>query len=201
VTDRPTGAIDEVVARVLALRRAHDRRITIGVSGYGGAGKSTIARRLEALLPQSYRLRGDDFLDPARSHLRSRDWNGFERERLVDTVLRPFRDGRPCTFRRFDWSAGYLGPSEKLPETPIMIVDAVGLFHPITQPFIDLAVWVDVDAATAMARGKQRDRELGRDHDHLWDGVWAPNDADFDECFAPRDRADILVPNRVRVAR
>ncbi|MFC3298007.1 hypothetical protein ACFOD2_17695 [Clavibacter michiganensis subsp. insidiosus] len=73
------------------------------------------------------------------------------------------------------------------------MVDLIGLLHPEARPWIDLAVWCDVDLATASARGMSRDARLGRDHDALWRDVWIPDERDFDAGFAPRASADVLI--------
>ena len=166
----------------------------VGVSGYAGAGKSTLARHLVAHVPGSVRMRGDDFLDPVRSHRRSGDWDGVERTRLVREVLIPFRDRTPGLFRRFDWSAGTLAAPEPVPIAEVMVVDLIGLFHPEAIDAIDLTVWCDLELATAQERGMKRDAGLGRDHSRLWRDVWVPNERDFDANFAPRTQAEVLFP-------
>jgi len=144
------------------------RPFVVGVSGYGGSGKSTLARRLCDELADAYRVRGDDFLDPARSHRRSTDWDGVDRVRLVDEVLAPIRAQESTTFRRFDWSRRQLGEAEVLSGARVYVVDVIGLFHPEALPYLDVAVWCDVDLDTATERGIRRDRLLGRDHESLW---------------------------------
>ncbi len=181
-----------VVAAVGRTAVRAGRPVVVGVSGPCGAGKSTLARALVLALPGSVRLRGDDFLDPARSHRRSSDWDGVDRARLVATVLRPFRDGTPSRFRRYDWAAGRLGEPEPVPRADVLVVDLVGLLHPEVLPVLDLTVWCDTDPAVARCRGQRRDRLLGRSHDRLWDEVWVPNDRDFAARFQPREAADLL---------
>jgi uridine kinase len=172
--------------------QSHQERVVVGISGFGGSGKSTLARWLVQSVPGSVRIRGDDFLDPDRSHHRSTDWDGFERLRLREEVLDPYRAGRASVFRRFDWSLRQLGAPEPVPDTNVLIVDAIGLFHPDVDGALDVKIWVDVNLATATEHGKGRDRLLGRDHDQLWDTVWAPNDRDFMQRFRPDLNADIL---------
>jgi len=181
----------------LVARRRHTagRPIVVGISGYGGSGKSTLARRLVEDLPDAVRMRGDDFLDPARVHRRSSDWDGVERDRLADEVLRPFRDGTPGEFRRYDWDLDRLVDPEPVPRADVLVVDLIGLFHPDTLPLLDLTVWCDVDLPTATERGMARDRAAGHDHDRVWAEVWAPNEREFAERFAPRGLAEVRVPN------
>ncbi|MGU3411414.1 uridine kinase [Microbacterium sp. M1A1_1b] len=178
--------VEATVARVA-------RPVVVGVSGHCGSGKSTLTRQLVDLLPGSVRMRGDDFLDPVRSHQRSIDWDGVERVRLRDTVLQPFRTGAGGLFRRFDWSTRALGAAEPVPVGRVLIVDLIGLFHPEALDWLDLTVWCDVDLETAARRGIARDRALGRRHDALWRDVWVPNDRDFAQRWGPRERADVLV--------
>lgn len=184
--------LDELTRVVLRRHRELGRPIVVGISGYGGSGKSTLARALVSALPDAVRLRGDDFLDPARVHRRSPDWDGVERERLVEEVLRPFREGVPGEFRRYDWDLDRLSDPEPVPRTEVLVVDLVGLFHPATLPLLDLTVWRDLDLWTATRRGILRDRAEGNDHDRVWVEVWEPNERDFEERFAPREAADVI---------
>lgn len=171
-----------------------NRPLTVGISGYCGSGKSTLARQLINDLPGAVRMRGDDFLDPLRSHTRSTDWDGVERARLVRDVLLPFQTSHTGSFRRYDWNRGELGEPEPLPLGDALIVDAIGLFHPDSLPALDLTVWMDVDLSTAVERGKERDRSLGRNHEQLWDDIWVPNEQAFDERYQPRRQARVLFP-------
>ena len=189
---------DELIDAV-GRHRARSTRVVVGISGFGGSGKSTLARRLVDTVPRSVRIRGDDFIAPALARERSADWAAIERMRLRRTVLEPFLSWHPGRFRRYDWGSGVLGPEEPIPEAEVLIVDAVGLFHPDLDGVIDLAVWVDVDLETATERGKQRDRMNGDDNERVWDDVWVPNERDFAARFAPRDRADIRYQPRREV--
>jgi uridine kinase len=172
--------------------RATSRRLMVAITGFGGAGKSTLSRALVDAVPDSVRLRGDDFLDPERSHRRSADWDGVERRRMRTEVLEPFRRGDPVNFRPYDWDAGRLGTPTSLPPASVVLVDAIGVLHPDLDGCFDLTVWVDVDLETAGERGRERDRRNGHDHDRLWAEVWTPNDRDFAAEFDPRAHADLL---------
>ena len=184
------ASFDDLVRAADELRSRMPRAV-VGISGFGGAGKSTLARRLVEAVPGAVRLRGDDFIVPSRAGERSPDWAMVDRVRLRTEVLEPFRAGSPGRFRRYDWATSELLPSEPLPDAGLLVVDAVGIFHPDLDGLIDLSVWTDVDLDTATARGKSRDRAAGNDHDRLWNDVWVPNDRDFAARFRPRERADL----------
>jgi uridine kinase len=184
--------LDEVTAAVSRCMAEARHPIVIGISGYAGSGKSTLARALVARIPGAVRMRGDDFLDPIRSHRRSDDWDGVERRRLVAEVLQPFRRGTPGSFRRYDWTARALSAPEPVPSGSAMIVDLIGLFHPETSDALDLRIWCDADLLTATRRGMARDAAAGHDHAALWEDVWAPNERDFAARFSPRDAADLI---------
>ena len=188
----------DIVDAVERLRREHGR-VVVGVSGFGGSGKSTLARALVAHISHSARLRGDDFLDPIRSDERSADWDGVERLRMRHEAIEPFARNEPASYRPFDWTTYTLGDSVSLPDAVVLIVDAIGLFHPEMDGCLDLTVWLDVSLEVAQQRGMQRDKTNGHDHDWLWNEVWVPNDRDFAEEYSPTSTADLLyVPDDVR---
>lgn len=189
---RDPDAVEALAERISHTATAAGAPIVIGISGFCGSGKSTLARLLASRIPRSARMRGDDFLDPERSHVRSDEWDGVERDRLISTVVRPFREGVDGRFQRFDWSERRLGEPEPLPDADVLIVDAIGLFHPDVRDEFDLTIWCDLDLATAAQRGIARDRSLGRDSETLWTDVWIPNEADFAARFRPRDFADLV---------
>lgn len=119
----------------------------------------------------------------------------MDRLRLRREVIDPFHDGRPGLFQRFDWDTGQLASPEPLPDAEVLIIDAIGLFHPELAGAFDLTIWVDIDIVVATERGKARDHRLGRDHNRLWDEVWVPNERDFVANFDPRASAHILFEN------
>ncbi len=181
----------DIVDAIENLREVSSR-IVVAITGFAGAGKSTLSRTLVELVPDSARLRGDDFLDPMRSHIRSPDWDGVERSRIRSEVIEPFRRGEPSIYRPYDWNVGALGPLTMLPEATVLIVDAIALLHPDLEGCFDLTVWVDADLETAAKQGIERDRRAGSDHDALWDEVWVPNDREFAETYDPIGQADLL---------
>lgn len=164
----------------------------MGVPGYEGSGKSTLVRENVEADSVMVRMRGDDFLDPSRSHRRSSSWDGVDRRRLVSEVLAPFREEREGTFRRYDWSRRELGEPESVPAKKVPVVDSISLFRPEEAlPTLDLKIWLHVPLEGARERGMRRDDDLGRDHSRLREEVCVLNEMDFGRNHSPRESAEI----------
>jgi uridine kinase len=171
--------------------RALPRPATVGLSGFGGAGKTTLCAGLAAQVPGLCVVPADDFLDPAGCAVVSEDWAGLDRARLHAQVLAPFRAGSPVRWQRHDWTAG-LAEWHVLPPCEVLVVEGVGVLHPLLR--WDLSVWLDVPAAVARDRGVERDRALyGTSDEELWREVWAPTDAAFLQRFHPDAAANLLL--------
>lgn len=185
--------IDALAARIAAL----PTRSIVAISGFAGAGKSTLARALVDRVPATARVRVDDFLDPARSHRRSPDWDGVDRARLRAELLDPFAAGETdLAFRPWDWERGRLGGQVPFGPADRLVVEGIGILHPDLLDLFALTIWIAAEPDDALARGLARDRLLGRDHASLWHEVWVPNDRDFAARFAPERLADVVVDPR-----
>lgn len=176
--------IEPLVAAVAGL----PPRSVVGLSGYGGAGKTTLATALAARMPQVAVIAGDGFLLRDRCLVVTDDWAGLDRERLGRQVLEPFRAGEPVRWQEYDWSTDSYDWRD-LPPCRVLVVEGVGLLHPSLS--WDLAVWVDVDPDVALARAVARDREQGVDLSD-WP-IWSETDRLFVARFRPDVRADLIL--------
>lgn len=180
--------IDSLVAAVSAL----PPRSVVGLSGFGGAGKTTLATALADAVPRVAVVAGDDFLDPAGCAVVTDDWAGMDRSRLREQVVDPFRRGDPVRWQRHDWDEG-LAEWHDLPPCEVLVVEGVGVLHPSLS--WDLTVWVDVTPGVALARGIARDRGRYDDHETLWREVWTPTDEAYVARFRPDLTADLVLPS------
>ena len=167
----------------------------IALSGFGGAGKSTIANSLAELLGDSTIVHLDDFILDRLSK-RSADWDGFDLDRLIHEVLEPIANGADeIEYGIYDWKSNQVSEKKKLVLPKYIILEGIGLIRENLRDFFALTVWIDVPLEIASARGKHRDvSEYGATHHaELWDTIWAPNDRDYFTKHQPRTHTDYLL--------
>jgi uridine kinase len=88
----------------------------------------------------------------------------------------------------YDWETDSLVP-QVVPPCDVLVVEGVGLVHPSLS--WDLAVWLDVAAEVALARGMARDTAQGQDVSE-WP-VWAETDRRYFERYRPDLAADLVL--------
>ncbi len=89
------------------------------------SGKSTLAARLEKVIPQLQLVHMDDYCIPFARKTSERlavPGGNADAERLEEEVLRPLREGRPGRVRRYNPHADAYAPDETVyPDRPILI--------------------------------------------------------------------------------
>src|SRR5262245_57567712 len=93
----------EHIVTDLKQKRGTKRPILIGIEGYGGSGKTTVAEQLAAALGNAFVVAVDDFI--VKEKLTEPSWeNGlFDRDRLERQVLAPAINGQPIRYQRLNW--------------------------------------------------------------------------------------------------
>ena len=169
--------------------------VTIGISGYGGSGKTTLAQGMADQLSASV-VSLDEFGTRA-VFTRSDDWDGFDRKRLLRQVLVPLHRGvRELSYDScHDWASWATVSTHVLVER-FLILEGVGLFHPDVIPYLDYRLWLDVPLAEATAQGVRREQERGRDPGDVGQLLWEPNEVGFERKFHPKEWAHRFVRHR-----
>jgi uridine kinase len=176
---------EQVLAATLARPAALPGTRLVCVDGPAGSGKTTLAAVLADLAAEHGSvglLHMDDMLE---------GWAGLPGvlSRVAVDLVDPLRDGRPGSYRRYDWDAGRFAETRTVDPVDVLVLEGVGSGGSAYDDAITTLVWVEVPRDLRLARGVERDGEQVRAH-------WLAWMADEDAAHArerTRERADILV--------
>jgi len=206
----PTGSTARraVLARVAAAVPRTDRPVLVAVDGVDGAGKTTFAGELAAVLTEDarrvVRASVDGFHHP-RAHrhaagrtgatfwARSYDYPALRRE-LVD----PWRSGPGAryrtTVRDVDTDRALDEPMAVVPECGVLLLDGIFLQRDELHGLWDLVVFLDVAFETSVARMAARDGGVD-DPAHPDQARYVEGQRLYLAACDPRGRADVVVDN------
>ncbi len=155
------------------------------VDGRSGSGKTTLSRRLLDRWDGAALLSLDDVYP---------GWDGLRRgaDHVRENVLEPLRAGRPGSWTRWDWTADVAGPEHPVAVGSRLIVEGCGALDRRSRELADLAVWIELDAATRKRRALARDGDSFAAH---WDR-WAKQEAEVIASECPAALADLVIEGR-----
>ncbi len=148
----------------------------VGIGGRGGAGKSTLASRIDGAQVVST----DGFWDG----------EGFELSRLRAEVFDPLLAGHEARYAAWDWDARRPGGIHVVEPRGIVVVEGVCALHRMFRDDYDVRVWVEAPYETRLARGVARDGEAAR---ATWVESWMPSEDRYVESDDPIECADLVV--------
>jgi uridine kinase len=154
----------------------------VSLDGPAGSGKTTAAHAVaDAWTGESRVLHMDDLFP---------GWSGLPHvDEQLEGLLTPLGEGRPGSYRRYDWVAGQFAETVTVAPTSLLVLEGVGSGATRFDPLRTVLVWVEAPYETRMRRGIERDGDAFAPH---WDR-WA---ADEQALFArerTRERADVHV--------
>jgi GTPase SAR1 family protein len=189
-----TTTYDDLLARVRTLATTCERIPVVGISGHGGAGKSTLAERLARDLGFAPgQVLGTDSLHARTCGPDAGMWEQHDWAR-VEAVVVGARAGADRLAYDYRWWSGETGVSDE-PMPSVLLVEGIRLLHERSDGWFDLSVWIDMDAGAAGARAKARNVLQGDDRSELdlWDTKWIPEGHLYEQLARPRERADLLL--------
>lgn len=187
---------DDLRALVTGAMASTPRPPIIGISGHGGAGKSTLASRLMTDLGGTpEQVIGTDCFyavgaGPGSGLFDLHDWPA-----LLDLLGR-LRVAPPA--RRLVHPVRTYDGAERtcdVPMPPVIVVEGIRLLRPETVPLLDLSVWIDLAPEIAGRRAVERNRDQGDPVDELdlWHTKWIPEGHDYAELVRPEALAHVVV--------
>jgi energy-coupling factor transporter ATP-binding protein EcfA2 len=180
-----SGSPSEVARVVLDLAAARPATLASGrlvcIDGPGGSGKSTLADAIVALEPSGRVVHMDDLFE---------GWEGLPAiTAQLGSILRPLAEGRPGSYRRWDWHAGEWAETVPVEPAPLLVLEGVGSGSLGHAELITVLAWVEVPYDLRMARGLERG---GVGVAENW-RQWAIGEQELFATEQTRQRADVLV--------
>lgn len=168
----------------------------VAISGFGGSGKSTIAKQLGEKLNAPV-IGVDSFQKPGAFNTKFSLWNIMDFERLEDEVLKPFfRQDSLIRYGHFNAPTESIDKTVEVENVGFLVIEGVGLFRPELDKYFTYKIWIDVPVEEATERGKKRDREeYHNPMDEQWDGIWKENDLEYYATYKPQETADLVIKN------
>ena len=183
-----------IIERISRLRE-EGKRTVIAIDGRCTSGKTTYAGILGELLEVPIFHMDDFFLQVhQRTPERYAEPGGnVDRERLIEEVLEPFRDG--CTVishRRFIRGIMALSEPVSTEVGDCIILEGSYSCHPLLQKYSNLKIFMDIDPE------EQLKRVLARDGISKYDEFkekWIPLEENYFNAYDIRSICDIVIHN------
>ena len=192
-TEHPLPAPAGYDRLVQAIRsRLTDAPVLVSLDGRCGAGKTTLARRLQTELGCRVFHMDDFFLRPEQrtAERLARPGENVDHERFLAEVLSPARQGLPVTFRPYLCQQQALGETVHAAPAPLTVVEGAYACHPALWDCYDLRAFLTVDPDEQLRRIESRS---GPEKAAMFRTRWIPLEEQYFAAFSISQRCDILL--------
>lgn len=162
----------------------------ISIDGPAGSGKTTLAGAVAAgFAEREGRAARIVHMDDLFA-----GWSGLPRvDEQLDGLLTPLSQGRPGSYRRFDWVTDEYAETVLIEPVPLLVLEGVGSGSSRFDDLRTVLAWVEASYDERLRRGLERDGEAFAPH---WE-QWARDERAVFERDRTRERADLRVDGTV----
>lgn len=179
------------VANKIKQTHFKNKPVIIAIDGFGGAGKSTLAKDLKKELQSAAIVEVDDFY--VFGIMSDANKSNFDRARLVKQVLEPLKQGRLAAYQKSIDEDNPLSEYFEVPQVDYLILEGVSSFHPDIAKYVDYKIWLDISADEAKKRMMNRDKSEGQDHGELLWSHWTDSYQAYKDLYHPESLADLII--------
>ncbi|MBR2413408.1 MAG: hypothetical protein IKB13_02805 [Clostridia bacterium] len=167
-------------------------KLHIAIDGGAASGKTTLAALLEQLYDCTVFHMDDFFLRPEqRTAERFAEIGGnVDKERFLQEVLLPLKNGRTVQYSRFDCRTFTLQEPITITPKKLCITEGSYSCHPALSPFYDLTVFLTVDPDLQKQRILARN---GKEWGQRFFDEWIPMENTYFDKTDIRTRSDIII--------
>ena len=167
----------------------------MAIEGGSASGKSTLADTLQSIYGCNVFHTDDLFLRPEqRTPERLNEVGGnLDRERFLDEVLIPLREGKDVNYRKFNCTYMKIEDETEFAPSKLTVVEGAYSMHPHLSPYYDLSVFLDISPDL------QRDRITKRNSQFFamrFFNEWIPLEERYFKELNIKNRCDIVLASK-----
>ncbi|MBQ6508809.1 MAG: hypothetical protein IJI07_04975 [Flexilinea sp.] len=190
-----TEMIQKIYCRLIENAGGKPGPAILAIDGRCASGKTTLGNQLAAEWNASLFHMDDFYLQPhQRTEERLAEPGGnVDRERFLEEVLLPLREGKPVSYRRFDCGTFTFEPARLIETAEIAIVEGSYALHPQLRDLYDLRIFMDIDPEEQMRRILKRN---GPEVAERFRTRWIPLEEAYFEGCSVRKAADLIITGK-----
>lgn len=158
-------SLSEIVAAIKTGERRSKHGRIIGIDGPAGAGKTTLAGKLQAAFSDQvvHVIHMDDLYDGWENALTTQLTKVLE-----NGIAKPVSQGKAYEYRKYDWLSASFGDLVRYPHPNLLILEGVGSGQKAIRKYLDQLIWIDIEADVGLNRVLRRDGDYIENHMRVW---------------------------------